>query len=78
VFLSQDDRRWTRAVFARQPWQLCHIFGLAARGDRVHGLFGLHGGRLRERGFFVLPEFDPAQWECQAALGLNSPQPLPP
>jgi hypothetical protein len=59
VFVSQDDRNWTRAVFAHQPWQLCHIFGLTARGDKVNALFGLHDGRLQSRGFFTIPDFHP-------------------
>jgi hypothetical protein len=59
VFVSQDDRNWTRAVFAHQPWQLCHIFGLTARGDKVNALFGLHDGRLQSRGFFTIPDFNP-------------------
>lgn len=59
VFVSQEDQDWTRAVFARQPWQLCHIFGLTARGDRVHSLFGLQDGRLQSRGFFTIPDFNP-------------------
>jgi len=59
VFVSQDDRNWTRAVFAHQPWQLCHIFGLTARGDQVNALFGLHDGRLQSRGFFTIPDFNP-------------------
>jgi len=58
IFASQDDHLWSRAVFVRQPWQLCHIFGWSARGDRHHGLFTLQGGRLRDRGFHVLPDFD--------------------
>jgi hypothetical protein len=59
VFVSQEDQDWTRAVFARQPWQLCHIFGLTARGDRVHSLYGLQDGRLQARGFFTIPDFKP-------------------
>jgi len=63
VFVSPDDQTWTRAVFARQPWQLCHIFGLSARADRINGLYGLQDGRLQARGFFILPDFQPAEWE---------------
>jgi hypothetical protein len=59
LFVSLDDQNWTRAVFAHQPWQLCHIFGLTARGDKINGLFGLQDGRLQSRGFFILPEFNP-------------------
>lgn len=58
VFVSRDDWNWNRAVFRRQPWQLCHIFGLNARREQVQGLFGLRDGRLLERGFHVLPDFD--------------------
>jgi len=57
VFVSSDDRDWSRAVFARQPWQLCHIFGLNARRENVQALYGLRDGRLQERGYHVLPEF---------------------
>lgn len=58
VFVSTDDVNWARAVFRRQPWQLSHIFGLNARRDKVQGLFGLRDGRLLERGFHVIPDFD--------------------
>ena len=57
--MSHDDWNWTRAVFRRQPWQLCHIFGLNARHERDQGLFGLRDGRLLERGYHVLEDFDP-------------------
>jgi hypothetical protein len=59
VFVSQADRTWSRAVFARQPWQLCHIFGWNGRNEAVHNLYGLRDGRLLERGFYLLPEFRP-------------------
>lgn len=59
VFVSLDDWNWNRAVFRRQPWQLCHIFGLNARHERDQGLFGLRDGRLLERGYHVLEDFDP-------------------
>lgn len=58
VFVSWDDLTWNRAVFRRQPWSLCHIFGLNARQEEVHGLFGLRDGRLLQRGFHVIPEFE--------------------
>jgi hypothetical protein len=58
VFVSTDDIDWARAVFRRQPWQISHIFGLNARREHVQGLFGLRDGRLLERGFHVIPEFD--------------------
>jgi hypothetical protein len=57
VFVSADDRAWHRAVFARQPWALCHIFGLSARGDPVHSLFGVKDGHLQPRGFYLVPDF---------------------
>ncbi len=56
VFVSLDDRQWSRAVFAGQPWQLCHIFGLNARGEGVQRLYGLRDGRLEERGYYIIPE----------------------
>jgi hypothetical protein len=59
VFVSADDFDWNRAVFTQQPWQLCHIFGLNARQENVHGLFGLRDGRLLERGYSVIPSFEP-------------------
>ncbi len=58
VFVSADDVSWARAVFRRQPWHLSHIFGLNARRDKVAGLFGLRDGRLLERGFHVIPDFE--------------------
>ena len=66
LFVSADDRTWTRAVFSQQPWGLCLIYGLTARGDKLRGLWCQHDGRLRERGFFVLPKFDPDQWEMKS------------
>jgi len=56
AFVSPEDQAWHKAVFARQPWALCHIFGLSARGEPVHQLFGLKDGRLCPRGFYLLPE----------------------
>lgn len=69
VFVSSDDRQWCRAVFHRQPWALCHIFGLNARQDQVGSLYSLSGGRLEERGFYVIDVFDPSEW--------NQPNPNP-
>lgn len=66
VFVSSDDRLWSRAVFAGQPWHLCHIFGLNARNEAVAGLFGLRDGRLQERGFHVVPDFDLSSLEASA------------
>jgi hypothetical protein len=60
AFVSSEDRLWSRAVFHRQPWQLCHIFGLDARGERVQRLFTLEGNRLRERGYHLLARFRPS------------------
>jgi len=67
LFVSLDDQQWSRAVFIRQPWQLCHIFGLAARGDRVNSLFTLLDGRLQPRGYFKLPGFHPEHWTQKPA-----------
>jgi hypothetical protein len=58
-FVSLADSDWSRAIFGRQPWQLCHIFGLNARAEHVDKLFGLRNGQLLERGFAVVPEFVP-------------------
>lgn len=57
VFVSVDDRLWSQAVFSRQPWAVCHIFGLNARSEPVHALFTQHHNQLVERGFFVLADF---------------------
>jgi len=57
VFVSVDDRLWSQAVFSRQPWAICHIFGLNARSEPVHALFSQHHNQLVERGFFVLDDF---------------------
>jgi hypothetical protein len=63
VFVSEADQMWSRAVFSRQPWHLCHIFGLNARGEHVHGLFGQRDGRLQDRPLYLIPEFDPHEWK---------------
>ena len=57
AWTSREDQTWHRSVFARQPWALCHIFGLTARGEPAHQLFGLKDGRLQARGFYLLPDF---------------------
>ena len=67
LFVSQDDKNWTKAVFSQQPWQLCHIFGLTARADRINALFGLHDARLLRRGFHVLPGFEPRDFPTLTA-----------
>lgn len=59
VFASLDDRLWSQSVFARQPWALCHIFGLNARRENVHGLFTLRENRFVQRGFYLVKDFDP-------------------
>ncbi|NNE91477.1 MAG: hypothetical protein HKN23_07505 [Verrucomicrobiales bacterium] len=63
LFCSADDREWTRAVFGKNPFQLCQIFGLTARGDHARGLFGLHDGRLNLREFHIMPDFNPADYK---------------
>lgn len=59
AFISADDRTWSRAVFSKQPWHVCLIFGLDARGERVHALYGLRDNRLVQRGFHAVRDFDP-------------------
>ncbi|NNC87242.1 MAG: hypothetical protein HKN82_02140 [Akkermansiaceae bacterium] len=56
---SPDDLMWMRTHFPHAPYAQCLIFGLSARGDNVHGLFGFHDGRLVKRHYFVLPDFTP-------------------
>lgn len=63
VFASLDDRLWTASVHSAEPYALCHIFGTSARNDQLNSLYGLRGGRLQERSFFVVPGFDPTPWE---------------
>jgi hypothetical protein len=58
-------------VFAHQPWALCQIFGSNARGEALQGLFTLRHGRFQRRGFFVLPSFDPEQWNVISGPDLN-------
>ena len=65
VFVSHEDRTWSKAVFARQPWHLCHIFGLNARREAVHALFSLRENSLKRRGFYRLSQFDPGAAETQ-------------
>ena len=59
VFASLDDRVWTSAVHSREPFALCEIFGRTARGDLVHKMYGLLDGRLQERPFHLVPDFQP-------------------
>ena len=56
VFVSTEDRRFMRSVFAAQPWALCWIAGTNARGDNVFKLFTLSRGALLERGYHVVDE----------------------
>ncbi len=59
VFVSLDDRIWSRAVFNRQPWHVCQIFGMNARGENVARLYSLRDNRLAPRGFHLIADFDP-------------------
>lgn len=68
LFVSSDDKNWTRAVFSQQPWQLCHIFGLTARKDRINALFSLHDARLLRRGYHVIPDFDASAYSSISVL----------
>jgi len=56
--LSEDDRRWSRAVFAGQPWQVGHLWGINARGEPTSNVYGLCGGRLEPRGYRVIADQD--------------------
>jgi hypothetical protein len=58
VFVSPDDQTWMRAVFSRQPWALCLIFGMNARNEPVQQLYSLKDGLWQPRGYFVLPEYE--------------------
>lgn len=71
VFASEDDETWTRAHFAGQPWSVCAIFGLSARADRLHEVFTLHNARLKRRGYFIIPDFNPRQWPSVNATHHN-------
>ncbi len=58
AFLSEDDHRWSRAVFAGQPWQVGHMWGINARGEPTTNVYGLCGGRLERRGYRLLAADD--------------------
>ncbi|MHC4854560.1 MAG: hypothetical protein ACYTF5_21365 [Planctomycetota bacterium] len=58
ALLSEDDRRWSRAVFAGQPWQVGHLWGINARGEPTANVYGLSGGRLEPRGYRVIADAD--------------------
>ncbi len=51
AYLSEDDRLWSRAVFASQAFQVGHMFGIDAKGQAVSSLYGLRGGRIDQRGY---------------------------
>jgi hypothetical protein len=56
VFVSAEDRRFMRAVFAGQPWSLCWIAGTNARDEDVAKLFTMRCGAPAERGYHVAPD----------------------
>ncbi|MBW2274722.1 MAG: hypothetical protein JRG96_15755, partial [Deltaproteobacteria bacterium] len=58
AYLSESDRRWCRAVFTREPWQLSHIFGLTPRREPVSAFYGQRGAMLERRPYYLLD--DPA------------------
>jgi hypothetical protein len=60
VFVSVADRRFMRAVFARQPWALCWIAGTNARHEQVAKLYTLREGTFTERGYHVIPDLPAA------------------
>jgi hypothetical protein len=72
-FVSAADSDWSRAIFGRQPWQLCHIFGLNARGEHVNKLFGLRNGQFVERGFAVIPDFEPLEFDNASPASQTNP-----
>ncbi len=59
VWVSTDDRIWTRAVMASQPWGLCHIFGFNARKEPVSQLYALRDNRLQPHGYYLIDDFVP-------------------
>jgi hypothetical protein len=71
LFVSKDDQAWSNAVFARQPWQLMHIFGVSAQAQPVHRLYGLREGRLQPRGFHLLPDSAVEPWHLAANSNPN-------
>ncbi len=64
VFVSVDDRVWSQAVFSRQPWVLCHIFGMNARNEPVHSLYTLSQNQFAPRGFRVIEAFKTRRSGC--------------
>jgi hypothetical protein len=56
AYLSEDDRRWCRAVFPREPWQLSHVFGLTPRREPIDAFYGQRGAVLERRGYYVIDD----------------------
>jgi hypothetical protein len=56
AYLSESDRRWCRAVFPREPWQLSHVFGLTPRREPVSAFYGQRGAVLEPRDYYVVDE----------------------
>jgi len=56
--LSNEDRRWSRAVFCAQPWQVGQLFGADPRRGPTSTVYGLRGGRLEARGYRVVSDDD--------------------
>lgn len=54
AFMSAEDLHFCRAVFAGEPWQLSHVFGLTAHGGEVDAFFGQRGGVLVPRSYRIL------------------------
>ncbi len=75
--LSPDDRTWCRAVFAGQPWQISHIFGLNARGDATRAFYGQRSGELTLRGYHLVTETRFNQLRDDALSGPSHPGEAP-
>lgn len=58
AFLSEHDRRWARAVFHAQPWQVSQMYGVDAKGTPTSATFGVLDGRLEPRGYRRIDERD--------------------
>lgn len=59
AYLSESDRRWCRAVFPREPWQLSHIFGLTPRREHTSAFFGQRGTELERRAYYIVDDLSP-------------------
>jgi len=69
VFPSTDDLDFSRSILPRAPWGFAHIFGVDAREAEVNALFGFRNGKLMERNWYVIPDFEwtePAGGGCPA------------